>query len=632
MEFHLMRKFTFFTLIICVVILFNVPIRISAQTWQSSRVYYGTNNKLVYVADTGKNVIPDFSYAGYKKGEYAIPVIPVVKTISPVSGDNTLHIQNAIDSVGALPLNANGFRGTLFLTPGIYNVYGVLSVNYSGVVIRGAGNGSDSLKNTIIYGRGDTPTQRDLITIGGGTSTLWADSVKGTTTNIVDVFVPVGSRTFTVASTTKYAVGDNIVIYHPCTDAWLKAVNYGSTHDTSMNWKVGKVPIFYNRMITAINGNVITIDAPIFNHLNKSLSQSFIYKYSRSKLKTNIGIENLRIDIETLGGTDENHIWNSIVLTLLEDGWVKNCTMLHFGYSGVVTLTTTRVTVDSCQALDPVSVLDGERRDNFNVNDASQLILFQNCIASNGRHHYISTGTSHASGNVFYNCKSIAINNGSEGHRLWSQGILFDNIHDSIPNNEFVMGLHCRGSMGSGHGWGAVHSVAWNCNAGGKDVYIQQPPTGQNYAIGCFGNSITGTTPPAPFSENTGFIEGSNKSGLYPASLYLAQLKERLQTIDVHGETVSKVVPDDIALISSYPNPFNPAVTIEYTLGRKEKVEITIFNSLGSEILTLKQGYEDAGKRQVLWNPSALHISSGTYICRIRTEHSTKTIKLMYLK
>ena len=618
----------FGALIMGVIVFFIIPMRISAQTWQSTKVYFGTDNKLVYAVDTAKNIIPDFSYAGYRRGEVSIPNVPVVKTISAVSGDNTSNIQTAIDAVGAMSLDANGIRGALYLNPGVYNVYGVLTIPYSGVVLRGAGDGTDSLSNTIIYGRGNTPVQRDLITIGGGTSSLWADSVKGTKTNITTSFVSVGSHTFTVASAAKYAVGDNIVIYHPCTDAWLKAVNYGNTIDTTMNWAVGDVPIFYNRMITAINGNDITIDAPIFNHLDKSLSQCFIYKYSRSNIKTNLGIENLRVEIENLGGTDENHAWNSIVLTQLEDGWVKHCTMLHFGYSGILTLTTTRVTVDSCQALDPISVLTGERRDNFNVKDASQLVLFKNCIARNGRHHYVSTGTGHASGDVFLNCKSIAINNASEGHRHWSQGLLYDNLRDSIPGHDWVLGLYNRGSDGSGHGWSAVHSVAWNCNAGGKSIIIQQPPTGQNYGIGCFG-TITGS---GPYAGGVGYIEGSNKSGLNPSSLYLAQLSERLQTVDVHEQSTGSSIPVDLKIIGNYPNPFNPATTIEYSLGKSEKVEIKIFSTLGQELLTLKNDSEEAGKRQISWNPSGLHLVSGVYYCRIKTMNSQQIIKLMYLK
>jgi hypothetical protein len=557
-----------------------------AQTWQSSIVYY-ENNKLKYVADTEQNVIPDFSYAGYKRSESPIPTIPVVKTIYPVAGDNTLNIQNAIDEMGALSPGSDGFIGTLFLAPGVYNVWGSIYIKYSGIVLRGAGNAEDSLTNTIIYGRGDSTHQRNLIIAGGNKNSLWKDSVSGTKTNITTQFVPTGSRVFQVESTAKYTVGDNIIIYHPCTDAWLQAVNYGSSHDT-ISWEVGEHPIVYNRRIMAIQGNQITIDAPVFNPLNRSLSQAYIYKYGRANLKTNIGIENLRVDIETLGGEDEDHIWSAIELDQVEDAWVRNCTMLHFGQSGVITCTATRVTVDNCYALDPVSIITGERRYNFNTYAASQLILFSNCTATNGRHHYISNGHSYASGNVFYNCKSIGIYNASEGHRRWSQGYLYDNLIDTNPNTtSYILGLYNRGSYGTAHGWAITNSVAWNCRAGSRDIIIQKPPTGQNYAIGCFGRKVSGLKPPAPFLEAEGFIEGTNKDSLNPHSLYIAQLQERLGITDVAGNANADKQVKDLKAVGAYPNPFNPATSIEFELGNSTTVKVIVFDSLGKEVRVL---------------------------------------------
>lgn len=602
-----------------------------AQTWQSSRVYF-ENNKLKYVADTEQNVIPDFSYAGYKRGESPIPAIPVVKTIYPVQGDNTLNIQNAIDELGALSPGADGFIGALYLAPGVYNVWGSIYIKYSGIVLRGAGNGADSLSNTIIYGRGDSTHQRNLIIAGGNKNSLWKDSVSGTKTNISTQFVPTGSRVFQVESVAKYTVGDNIIIYHPCTDAWLKAVNYGSSHDT-ISWETGEHPIMYNRRIMAINGNQITIDAPVFNSLNKSLSQAYIYKYGRANLKTNIGIENIRVDIETLGGEDEDHIWSAIELDQIEDAWVRNCTMLHFGQSGVITCTATRVTVDNCFALDPVSIITGERRYNFNTYAASQLILFSNCTATNGRHHYISNGHSLASGNVIYNCKSIGIYNASEGHRRWSQGFLFDNLVDTNPNtSSYILGLYNRGSYGTAHGWAITNSVAWNCRAGSRDIIIQKPPTGQNYAIGCFGRKVSGVTPPAPFQEKEGFIEGTNKDSLNPRSLYIAQLQERLGVTEIAGNTKTDFHVKELKVAGAYPNPFNPATSIEFELGNHATVKIIVFDSLGKEVQVLCNEQRNPGKNKVLWNPASLNLASGIYYCRVSAGTSVEMLKLIYLK
>ncbi len=524
---------------------FLIAILISAniypQTpWQSKVVYYGNNGKLVYAIDSEGNRIPDFSYAGYKNGEAPIPDIPVVKTISPVAGDNTQHIQSAIDQVGAMPLNSSGIRGALLLTAGMYRVSGTIKINYDGVVLRGVGQGADSTSNTIIYGTGDTPHQRSIIVAGGGNDSGWKEQVAGTKTNITSDTVYVGARSFTVADASMYQPGDNIIIFHPITDAWIAAVGGGGTA-TAPDWTVSDgINIVYNRNIKSIIGDTITIDAPVFNTLAKNLSQSYIYKYARTGLRTEIGVENLRVDIEAAGVTtdqngNENHAWQAIDMFQIEDSWVKDCTMMHFGQSGVRFATATRVTVDSCSALDPISIITGERRYNYNMYHSAQLNLVENSFSRHSRHAFISNGTSTASGDVFYNDKSEGAYNSSEGHRWWTQGLLYDNVSFVSPNSTILLGLYSRGSYGTSHGWGAVNSVAWNCSVpSGNKIIIQKPPTAQNYAVGCSAGMVTGLiSQGAPFDYPQGYIEGTNQSGLTPSSLYEAQVSERLSTNEV---------------------------------------------------------------------------------------------------
>ncbi len=142
-------------------LLFVIIVDIQPQ-WQSSIIYYDNNNKLVYISDAEGNKIPDFSYAGYKNSNVPIPEVNIVRTISPITGDNTQHIQSAINEVGALPLNSNGFRGALMLNAGVYEVNGTLKINFSGVILRGAGDGSNPDSNTIIVGKGNIPANRKI--------------------------------------------------------------------------------------------------------------------------------------------------------------------------------------------------------------------------------------------------------------------------------------------------------------------------------------------------------------------------------------------------------------------------------------------------------------------------------------
>ena len=617
----------------------------SQTTWQSEVVHYDQNGKLVYKTDAEGNKIPDFSYAGYKNGTTPIPFVSAVDSVSPVAGDNTANIQAAINRVSARSIGADGFRGALLLKAGYYRVSGTIYLNGSGIVLRGEGEGADTLTNTVIFATGDSLSQPAVLVAGGGNSGSNSSAWSGASTSNVNITtdtVYVGDKIFQVADTSPFSVGDNIVVVHPKSTAWLRAVNYGGVpNDTGATsyWGKSDLTIKFNRFITAINGNTITIDAPIFNTLVRSRSQSYIYKTNRSGILTNIGIENLRVDINNpfndspaKNGNERNHAQDAIWLGKIEDAWVKHCTTLHFVQSGFKTSVATRVTIDSCSALDPISIITGERRYNFNTYVASQLILFSNCYARYARHACVSNGTSTVSGIVFYNCTSDESENSSEGHRMWSQGLLYDNYKDINTNvslSSYVLGLYNRGDYGSGHGWAAVHSVAWNCNTGMSSIIIQKPPTAQNYAVGCIGN-VSGTKPPAPFNQPQGYIEGTNTEGLNPGSLYLAQLNERLETITKVETARNSSLPAGVKIYQNYPNPFNPSTAISYQLSAGSNVTLKVYDVLGNLVSTLINEYKNSGTYTVNFNASKL--SSGVYFYLLRVGSFVQTRKMILMK
>jgi len=493
--------------------------------WQSDLVRYDAKYRLVYAEDAEGNRIPDFSHAGYKYGDSPIPHVRTVLRVGPVAGDNTAHLQAAIDEVGLRAKDRTGFRGAVLLAPGNYPVAGTLRVNQSGVVLRGSGDGADPRKHTIIQATGNTPVSRDVIVLGGGgAATGWRGQVAGTRTDVTSDWVQVGSRSFEVADASALKRGDNIILIHPCTEAWLASVDHGGTA-TDAGWTVDSQPITYNRHIRAIRGNTVTVDVPLFEHLRRERSQSYLYVWDRAGLVTDVGVENLRIDIQFAGDpdVDEAHAWVAVKVRQVEDAWVRDSTFLHFAKAGVETTEATRVTVRNCRALDPASVVTGGLRYNFNCEAFSQQVLFVDCYASKARHAFISNGASSASGVVFLRGTSEGALASSEGHRRWSQGLLWDNHRDVAPQVDLTLGIYNRGDYGTGHGWATAHSVGWNCDTGTARLVVQKPPTAQNYAIGCRG-VITGD---GPFEQPAGYIEGANRPGLFPPSLYQAQYLDR---------------------------------------------------------------------------------------------------------
>lgn len=527
-----LQKMFRFTIVIFI-LGFAYPSLLFAQsTWQSNLVKMDTiTGELTYTPDAVSGIrIPDFSRAGYQGGGVPLPDIEVKLTIDPISGDNTDHIQRAIDSVSALPMDSDGFRGALFLNPGVYPVYGSLDIKTSGVVVRGAGRESDTLTNTHILGLGNTPEDRSIIRMGGPSNTLFSGMVPGSKTDIASRLVRVGDKKFQVADVSPFQEGDNIIIHHPCTQKWLDAIDGGGTASDAP-WTVGSQPIIYNTRIEKIQCDTIYTNSPVFNNLDKSLSQSYIYKYDRAGLVENVGIENLRVDIEynPSDPDDDNHARRAVLVTQVENAWIKGCEFLHFWYAGVDLQTANYVTVQDCNAYAPKGPTTGGYKYNFCVSRASQNCLFTNCRASEGRHAFVSNGTSYVAGVVFHKCTSIDPFTSSEGHRRWTTGLLFDNFVDTGNNPGRVLGLYNRGRYGTGHGWSSANSVAWNCDArrAGTDgqILIQRPPTAQNFSIGSKG-VVNGN---GPFVHPAGYIEGSNSlDSLLPNSLYEAQLNARM--------------------------------------------------------------------------------------------------------
>ena len=490
--------------------------------YRSKIIHHDPRGRLVYLSDHSGNRIPDFSQAGYLRGDSAIPRIPVVAKIKPVPGNNSIRIQKVLDSLAALPADAKGFRGMVLLFPGRYDIYEPIKISASGIVLQGAGDGQDETRNTVLIGKGkDFGSAGTVVLVAGNAASGWKDEIDGTRTRISSEFIPVGSRTFRIDHPKAYRPGDEIVIFHPCTQKWIDFVDGGGT-DTDPSWMPGEVDVFYKRQIIAIKGNQVTIDIPVYNHLDKGLSQSFVYKYNPKGILRNVGVENMRIDIANKGGEDEEHTNYGVFFSGVQDCWAKKVSALHFVRAGFITTTADRVTIDSCQALEPVSKIIGERRYNFCVAEYSNNILFSNCRSTEARHSFVSNGCGSASGIVFMNSTADINHTASESHRMWSQGMLFENIKFTDNRKGTALALYNRGSFGVGHGWSAVHSVAWNCRVLKGRIVIQKPPGGQNYAI-CSGDTVNSR---GPFVQPEGYIEGTGKTPLI-SSLFDAQLKER---------------------------------------------------------------------------------------------------------
>lgn len=487
----------------------------------SSWVFPGTGDQLVYTPDGQADHILDYSNVGYQGGIVPIPSVPVQTVVNPGPGDDTALIQAAIDQVSALPLDANGFRGAVLLTAGEYQINDHLEIRASGVVLRGEG---DSETGTVLRATGTD--QRTLVQVSG---TGAQSRVPGTEHNLVETYVPVGTRTFQVDSTAGLRVGDTVVVRRFGNAAWLSAISMDQLGAGS--WQPGLRDLEFDRVITRIEGDWVTVDAPLANAVEQQYGGGSISRYVWPGRIENVGIEQLRGITDFTSPTDEDHSWSFISLAAVQNAWVRDATAEHFAFATVeVGKTAKWVTVQQCRSLAPISQIIGDRRYPFHVN--GELTLVRDCYSEEGRHDFANSQLV-AGPNVFVDSQAVNAYDGSGPHLHWSVGTLFDNLNiqpaasGGGSGHRGTLDIENRGNLGGGgnHGWAGANMTIWNTTVP-AGYRVQNPPTAQNWMIGATGPLL----PVGPYSVGPtlpGIIE-SQGTPVLPRSLYYAQLQERL--------------------------------------------------------------------------------------------------------
>jgi S-formylglutathione hydrolase FrmB len=100
--------------------------------------------------------------------------------------------------------------------------------------------------------------------------------------------------------------------------------------------------------------------------------------------------------------------------------------------------------------------------------------------------------------------------------------------------------------------------------------------------------------------------------------------------VNQHEPDHAFFVPESIILYQNFPNPFNPSTIIEFSLPRSETVTLTVYNLMGQDVATLVSGQLSQGPHRVTWDASGL--STGVYICQMRTESMIQTKKLTFMQ
>lgn len=476
--------------------------------------------RLVAVAQTVPpdefgNVIPDFSLAGYRNGGVPLPVAPVVETLqSNAEGDDSERIQSALDRVAKRPARPeDGVRGAVMLERGLFRCVSTLNVR-PGVTLRGSGQDADgtTILATMIP-RGDRkPT---LIRVQGDGET----KTTGTPQPILDEKVPLGARVLRIGNVEGIRIGDLVLVQRNCNDKWIQDLRMDRMRLPSggFQWKPDGYQLRWSARVSGVKPGLIQLDTPVICAIERQYGGGTLSKAVDTR-QGGASVENLRLESVYQKGaenSDEAHAWNAISMNGLVDSWVKNVTAVHFAYACVATgKGASRITVQDCAMIDPVSLIKGGRRYSFPA--GGQFNLFQRCYTRNGRHDLV-VGNRDLGPTVYLDCLAEKAHSDIGPHHRWACGHLYDNIRGGAIN------VQDRGGAGTGHGWAGNCQVLWNCVA--TSLICQKPwdPGSQNWAVGCIGPAGK----PSQKERPDGFILSPGKP-VAPRSLYLAQLEKRL--------------------------------------------------------------------------------------------------------
>ncbi len=141
---------------------------------------------------------------------------------------------------------------------------------------------------------------------------------------------------------------------------------------------------------------------------------------------------------------------------------------------------------------------------------------------------------------------------------------------------------------------------------------------------------------PIASTRDTSFIDVIPLNG----EMYYA-----LRSMDVHGNLSEKSnevslslldvidnqsLPTEFALHQNFPNPFNPLTVIRYQLSVQSFVSLRIYNTLGEEVATLVNEFQDAGFKSIRYDASTL--PSGIYSYRLVAGEFSSVRKMLLVK
>jgi len=101
-------------------------------------------------------------------------------------------------------------------------------------------------------------------------------------------------------------------------------------------------------------------------------------------------------------------------------------------------------------------------------------------------------------------------------------------------------------------------------------------------------------------------------------------------TVILTGIDELSLLPKKYDLSQNFPNPFNPATQIKFSIPKTSHVTLTIYNALGQKVADILDKEFKPGFYNIKWNGG--NMASGVYFYRLRSNNFVSTKKMMLLQ
>jgi len=524
----------------------------SAQSWNSQML---PNVGGKYTAQTVSFAsrtwsLDDFSYVGYYLGTKSLGSVPCNVVNITATGDITRAVQAAVNSVG----NAGG--GSVRIPAGTFSMSGPVNVPYNNVSIEGAGSGQTIINVSSNYASDDGANDGLFAfgrALGAATNDGWVS--KGATVANLSAVAHRGDMVVTVNSAAKINVGDWIVIQQLF---WTALVNDNSSSPAP--WPANSCCEFsftYLRQVTAKSGNQVSIDAPIPWTLDPA-NNSVRVGMTDGQMKENVGLKGMTIQFanNTLASTGRAH-GTGAYFEGVRNGWVFDVKILNFPRYGIYSNFSARITVLDCW----IQTAQDKGGDGYGygyIESPAQNILIKRSHGEDNRHNFI---TSHPQTSLVVQTQNVSVNeiDPDDTHYAFEQAIAWDK-HTQMNGGAIEMVNRGNESGTTAAAYETLASgVVWNFYGDGVKnnlvslngaLYLKPSPDGELVVVGVNGAhavydstqaNVTPFVPGQKMQANAGLqvgnspgalqnvlYEGLYQTGLQPASLYEAELANRI--------------------------------------------------------------------------------------------------------